>query len=69
MKAVVIGIGCDDDLIIAEAFKAVFDTERHHHIVELRIFVNGGAFFAVHIFGLTAQRKKRLRKDVAARNH
>ena len=26
MEAVVIGIGCDDDFIIAEAFKAVFDT-------------------------------------------
>ena len=46
MEAVNIRVGRHDDLVVAQVVDVFFDAEGHHHIIELFVFVDGGAGFA-----------------------
>ena len=55
MEAVVIGIGCNDDLIVAEIFDIFLNAERKSEVFQFFVFIERRLPPAVHIFGLSAE--------------
>ena len=55
MEAVVIGIGCNDDLIVAEIFDIFLNAERKGEVFQFFVFIERRLPPAVHIFGFSAE--------------
>ena len=66
MHAVDIGIGGDDDLVVAQVIHVLLDVQRRLKEVELLVLVDHLLRQSVAVQRLAAQREDRLRTHVAA---
>ena len=69
MEAVYVGVRRYDDSVVAEVFHFLFNAERHHHIVQLFIFVYVCSAFSKQVLRFAFQREDRLRFGVARRDY
>src|ERR1700722_13948363 len=66
VQAVYVGVGGEDDLVVAEAFEVVLYVEAAHEIVHLIVLVNDITLEVPDVERLAFQGEKRLRIHVAA---
>ena len=66
MHTVHIGIGSDDDFVVAQFIQTVFDIQRRLQAVELLVLIHHGFGEAEAVERFTAQREYRLRTYVTA---
>ncbi|MPN52776.1 hypothetical protein SDC9_200439 [bioreactor metagenome] len=64
MKAIGIGIGCDDDLAVPEPLHPVLNAQGDHHVVQLGILVDFRLLLAVDIHNLAPEAEHRLGHDI-----
>ncbi|MPL58967.1 hypothetical protein SDC9_04513 [bioreactor metagenome] len=69
MEAVIVGVGGDDDLGVAQVFHLVLYPQGHHEVVQLLVLVDGALALAVHVLHLAPQGKDSLGVDVPGGNH
>ena len=66
VEAVNVGVGGEDDFVVAEGFGTFFDVEGANEIVDFDVFVDGVAFEVADVEGFSAEGEDALRGDVAA---
>ena len=69
MHSVDVGVGRDDDLVVAQALEVLLDAERAHDVVELLVLVHRLAAEAVGVERLAFQRVDGLGLDVPRLDH
>ena len=68
MQAVDIGIGCQDDLVVAEIGDGVFNVQRPHQGVHLLVLINQRLLLPQDIHRLALERKDRLGHGITRRD-
>ena len=65
METVHIRVRGEHHAVVAQVFDVLLDPERHHHVVQLFVLVDGGAGAAVHVQRLALEGENRLGQHVA----
>ena len=68
VEPVHVGVGGEHDPVVPQVLDVLLDAERHHHVVQLFVLVDGGAVPAEHVLRLALERENRLGEHVARGN-